>query len=184
MTGQVKKLRKIRESDLETLMRWRMRPDITVYMYTDPQLTMDSQRKWFQKVSKDQDSFYWIFEIDGKPLGLISLVDWDRGNNIIHTGGYIAEQEGRTLQNIVDVNMNLYAYAFEVLKVNKAAFEIMDNNMSQVQWMKRLGAFQEGISRQAIFKNGKYYDLYLLSFLRDEWEIAVQKNKFERFEIE
>lgn len=179
-----KRFRKIREVDLETIMDWRMRPDITKFMYTDPKLTIEGQRKWFEKISNEEDTFYRIFEVEGTAVGLVSLVDWDKDNSIIHTGGYIAEKEGRTLQNIIDMNMNLYDYIFSVLGINKAAIEIMDNNISQVQWMKRIGAVQEGTARQAIKKNGVYYDLYLLSFLKEEWESIRRKNRFNKFEIE
>lgn len=184
MKGQKKIFRKIKESDLETIMNWRMRPDITKFMYTDPKLTIEGQRKWYEKISNEEDTFYWLFDVDGKAVGLVSLVDWDKDNSIIHTGGYIAEKEGRTLQNIIDMNMNLYDFVFSELGVNKAAFEIMDNNLSQVQWMKRIGATQEGVSRQAINKKGKYYDLYLLSFLKQEWDSVLKRNKFNKVEIE
>lgn len=184
MNKRLKKFRKIRESDLELIMNWRMRPDITKYMYHDLQLTIEDQKKWFRKISSEEDSFYWLIEIDGKAVGLVSLENWDKHNSIIHTGGYIAEKEGRSLQNIVDVNMNLYNYVFETLRINKAAFEIMDNNMSQVQWLKRIGAKVEGISRQAVKKNNQYFDLYLMSFLKEEWDSIIKKNKFNKFEIE
>lgn len=184
MEQEKKVFRKIKDSDLEMIMNWRMQPDITKYMFTDPQLTLEKQIQWYEKISKEDDSFYWIFEVNGLPVGLVSLVDWDKKNSVIYGGGYIAEKKGRTLNNILDMNMNLYRYAFEELKINKAAIEIMSNNVSQVQWMKRIGAVQEGIARQAIKKNGQYYDLYLLSFLKEEWENVCRKNKYNIFEIE
>ena len=42
---------------------------------------------------------------------MVSLVDWDKSNSIIHTGAYIAEHDARTLRNNID--MNLFAYPFE-----------------------------------------------------------------------
>ena len=39
-------LRTIRDDDLEMIMNWRMRPDITKYMNTNPKLTLEGQRKW------------------------------------------------------------------------------------------------------------------------------------------
>ena len=37
-------LRDIRESDLENIMAWRMAPEITRYMNTNPSLTMKKRR--------------------------------------------------------------------------------------------------------------------------------------------
>lgn len=184
MTCINKCFRKINENDLETIMGWRMQPDITKYMYTDPQLTLEDQIRWYERISKETDSFYRIFEVDGEPIGLVNLVDWDRKNSIVRTGGYIAEKQGRSLQNIIDMNMSLYDFIFCELEINKAVFEIMDNNYSQVNWMKRIGATQEGISRQAIFKNGVYHDIYVLSFLKEEWEVIRNKIKFNKVMFE
>ena len=51
-------LRKIRESDLETIMNWRMDPEITRYMNTDPRLTLEGQKKWFAAVQDNPDVYY------------------------------------------------------------------------------------------------------------------------------
>jgi len=176
--------RKIREEDLEIIMRWRMAPNITKFMTTDPKLTIEKQYEWFEKIQAEEDTFYWIFEVDSEPSGLVSLTRWDKHNSIIRTGAYIAEKKARTLQNIVDMNMNLFCYAMETLKVNKLTIDVLSNNKSQIQWAKRVGATQEGILRQEIKKNGEYYDVYLLSILSDEWEGIKNKISFNKFFIE
>ena len=51
-------LRKVTEGDLEQIMRWRMDPEITRYMNTDPKLTLEGQKKWFAKVQQDPDVSY------------------------------------------------------------------------------------------------------------------------------
>ena len=161
-----------------------MSPDITQYMCTDPKLTIEGQKKWFEKIQSDYDSFYWIYEVDGQPVGLVSLVDWDKSNSIIHTGAYIAEKWARSLQNIIDMNMNLTAYPFEKLHINKVSIEIMHHNVGQLNWAKRIGYVPEGILRQAIKKNGQYYDLHLFSILRSEWENIRHKIHYNVLEIE
>ncbi len=184
MENENAKFRKVRETDLETIMLWRMSPNITNFMTTDPKLTMEDQYRWFDKIQSEEDTFYRVFEVDSKPAGLVSLTGWDKHNNIIHSGSYIAEQSARTLQNILDMNMNLFDYAIESLKVNKISIEILGNNMSQVRWIKRMGAVQEGIARQAILKNGEYYDLYLLGILSSEWEGIKGKVHFNKILVE
>ena len=65
-------LRKVTEGDLEQIMQWRMDPEITRYMNTDPKLTLEGQKQWFAKVQKDPDVSYWIIEIGGIPAGVIN----------------------------------------------------------------------------------------------------------------
>lgn len=178
------RFRQIREEDLSIIMTWRMTPEITRFMCSDPKLTMKEQKAWFERIKIEEDMFYWVFEVDGKPAGLVGLVDWDKRNSVIHSGAYIAEHEARGLQNIVDMNMNLFGYAIEKLKVNRIGIEIMSNNTGQLRWIVRFGATKEGVCRQAIKKNGEYYDLHLFSILADEWPDIQKKVHYKRIDIE
>lgn len=45
-------LRKIKENDLENIIEWRMMPQVTKYMYTDPILTLEEQKIWLAKIEK------------------------------------------------------------------------------------------------------------------------------------
>lgn len=176
--------RKIKEDDLELIMNWRMRPDITKYMNTDPQLTMESQKKWFERIKREKDEFHWILEVDDEPVGVVSLVDWDKHNSIIHTGAYIAVREKRSMILTVSLQLSLYQFAFEQLGVNKVAMEILSNNRHIVNLNERLGAVREGILRQVIKKGAEYFDLYLLSVLKDEWQQVKHKTKYIEIEFE
>ena len=66
-------LRDIRESDLENIMAWRMAPEITRYMNTNPRLTMKKQREWLASVRRNTDVKYWLIQVDGQPAGVINL---------------------------------------------------------------------------------------------------------------
>lgn len=162
--------RRCREKDIEMLREWRMRPEITRFMNTEPKLTIEDQKRWFAKVSKEEDSFYWILEVDGIPVGMVSLVKWDKTNKIIHTGIYIAVKEKRSMSLLIDLTVNLNVFAFEKLKVNKVAKEFLDINQDYIHFYERFGFKKEGVLRAAIYKNGKYHDLHLLGMLKDEWE--------------
>ena len=66
-------LREIRESDLENIMRWRMDPDITRYMNTNPKLTLEGQKKWLEGILQNPDVRYWLIMVDGQDAGVISI---------------------------------------------------------------------------------------------------------------
>lgn len=77
--------RKIKENDLKMIMDWRMLPEITKYLNTNPHLTMEGQYSWFQKIKAEEEksiengrkAFYWILEVDETPAGFVSLVNAD-----------------------------------------------------------------------------------------------------------
>lgn len=176
--------RKIKEDDLEMIMNWRMSPDITKYMNTDPHLTLEGQKKWFEKINENPDEFHWVLETENTPVGVISLSNWDKSANIIYTGVYIAVKEKRSFKLIADIQMNFYEVCFDVLGVNKIGQEVLGNNIAVVKINERLGMHREGILRQAIKKGNEYYDLYLLGILREEWKEIKQKIKYDKIEFE
>ncbi|MGN0513841.1 MAG: UDP-4-amino-4,6-dideoxy-N-acetyl-beta-L-altrosamine N-acetyltransferase [Lachnospiraceae bacterium] len=176
--------RKIKETDLERIMEWRMMPEITAYMNTDPVLTMEGQLKWYEKIKNSKDEMYWILEVDDEPVGVVNYANWDKKNSIIHTGVYIAVKEKRSIKLTVNLQMSLYFFAFEILKVNKVSMEILSNNKGMIDLNQRLGAHLDGVLREEICKKNQYYDLYLLSLLASEWEKIKQKVKHEIIEFE
>ena len=61
-------LRKIREEDLENIMRWRMDEEITRYMNTNPKLTLEGQKKWLAGIRANPDVDYWLIQGEGRFL--------------------------------------------------------------------------------------------------------------------
>lgn len=172
------KCRKVREADLERIMHWRMLPEITKYMNTNPVLTMEDQRRWFAKIRDEEKmsleegrkEFYWILEVDDVPAGVVSLVNADKVSKKIDTGVYIAEKEKRSLRLILDVQWNLYRYSFEVLHMNKVCEEVFLENKGVNRLLDICGSKREGILRQHIRKDETYYDVVLRGILKKEWE--------------
>ncbi len=176
--------RLIREDDLELLMNWRMLPEITKYMNTDPVLTLDGQKKWFERIQKSEDSFYWMIEVDGVPAGLVSLVNLDNVNKRISSGVYIANKEKRSLFLIMSLQWNLYDYAFDKLGLNKVCEEVFSENKAVLRILDMCGSKKEGELKSHIHKNNNYYDVTVRGILKDDWSELKKKYSYSKFEFE
>ncbi|MBP1754635.1 MAG: GCN5-related N-acetyltransferase [Firmicutes bacterium] len=184
--------RKINEDDLERIMGWRMMPEITKYLNTDPVLTIEGQKKWFEKIKADEQktlsegrkNFYWLLEVDETPVGFVSLVDTDMISGKTHTGVYIAEKAKRSLRLIVDIQMNLYQYAFEKLGLNKVCEEVFVANKGVSRILDMCGSKREGILRSDVCKNGIYYDVEVRGVLKSEWEDIKNKMQYNYIEFD
>lgn len=95
------RLRELREDDLENIMRWRMDPDITRYMNTNPKLTLEGQRKWFKAICGNTDVRYWLIEIDGESAGVINLTGLDRADGCAGWAYYVGEKRLRSMIRFV-----------------------------------------------------------------------------------
>ena len=186
------KFRKIREEDLEKLMYWRMLPEITQYMNTDPKLTMEGQKAWYSCIKAEEQKslkegrkgFYWIIEVDDMPVGFASLVDIDYGAKKLQTGAYVAEKAKRSLRLAIDMQWNLYRYAFDVLGMNKVCEEVFAENKAVNRILDICGSKREGLLRSHIYKNGKYYDMVVRGILKSEWDEKKVVLEYHKIDIE
>lgn len=169
------RLRKIKDNDLEQIMYWRMLPEVTRFMNTDPKLTLEGQKKWYQKICESKTDFYWILEVDNEPAGVASLVDMDVHAGKIHTGVYIAEKKKRSLQLTMELQWNLYDYAFEKLRMHKVCEEILAENKAVIRILDMCGSKREGVLRDQVYKYGVYHDVVVRGILKDEWQ-EMKKN--------
>ena len=175
-------LRKMRAEDMEMVRNWRMRPEITKYMYTDPEITMEQQMEWFKKVS-NSDDLYWIVVQDGKSVGLASLTEWDKKNNRITGGAYIAERNNETFRLAIELQLNLLNYAFNTLNVNKVCGEVISENVGVVRILQICGCVREGLFREHVYKNGRYYDVGILGTIKKDWN-KIKKRLKNVYEME
>lgn len=186
------KCRKIKEEDLRMIMDWRMMPEITQYLSSNPKLTMEDQHKWFENIKKDEEngltderkSYYWVLEVDGVPSGLVSLVNADYRTNKIETGAYVAVKEKRSIRLAVDIQWNLYAYAFDVLKMHKVCEEVFEDNKAVNRILDMCGSKREGILRDHVYKEEKFYNVVVRGMLKDEWDSIKQNLSYNKFEFE
>ena len=163
-------LRKIQESDLEMIMKWRMLPHITKYMYTDPELTIDMQTKWFKNISNDETCIYRIIQYNAEPIGLYSISSIDKKNETCFWAYYIAKDgfQGKGIGKIIECNN--YDFCFDTLQLNKVCCEVLSFNDKVVKIHERFGASIEGVLRMQIKKDNEYYDVVRMGILKEEWQ--------------
>lgn len=162
-------LRRMRADDMEMVRNWRMKPEITKYMYTDPVITLEQQMRWFEKIS-DSDDLYWIVVQDGEPVGVASLTEWDKNNNRITGGAYIAERNNKTFKLAIELQLNLLNYAFNTLNINKVCGEVISENIGAIRTLEMCGSVCEGVLREHVLKNGRYYDVVIQSTIKSDWD--------------
>ena len=132
-------LRKVAEGDLEQIMRWRMDPEITRYMNTDPKLTLEGQKKWFAKVQQDPDVSYWIIEIDGTAAGVINYTGLTNPTGDLGWAYYVGEKKLRSIQTALALEMSMYDHAFLDLGKNAVYSDVFTLNQGVIQLHKICG---------------------------------------------
>ena len=173
-------LRKIAVDDLETIMNWRMSESVTRFMNTNPKLTMDMQRKWFESISSNDKARFWMVEVEGEPAGIVNLIDTDWENGNTSWGYYIGEEKRRSLKLAISLEMSLYDYCFDVLGFNEVHNEVFKIN--EGVWKLHVACGNRIVKevQNEIEKEGKLYDVVHLSIEREEWLNLRKKKNYER----
>ncbi len=174
------KLRPVEEADLERLLGWRNLPEIRSFMYTDHVISMEEHRTWFARLSADATRLTWIFERDGKPLGVVNVTDIERSGTC-RWGFYIGDSSAPKGSGLA-MGFVALKMLFEERGMRKVSGEVIAFNESSLGFHKRLGFVEEGRLRQHVLRNGRHEDVILFSMLNEEWKrhkAALEERCFE-----
>lgn len=173
------KLKPLQKEDLELVRTWRNSEEVNKYMYSDVNLTIEDQTKWYEKVKNDTSSRYWIIEYDGIPLGLANIVNINNVFNSCDWAFYLGDSSIRGKGIGSKVEYNVISYVFEHLNLNKLNCEVFTFNDSVIKMHEKFGFRREAYYRQHCYKNGKYHDVIRLGLLKDEWNM-IKNYHYER----
>ena len=74
-------------------------------------------------------------------------------------------------------------YAFNVLNVNKVCGEVISENVGALRVLEMCGSVKEGLLREHVFKNDRYYDVVIQSTIKSDWD-KIKKRFKNIYEIE
>ncbi|MGK4117193.1 UDP-4-amino-4,6-dideoxy-N-acetyl-beta-L-altrosamine N-acetyltransferase [Lysinibacillus capsici] len=161
------------EEYLDLIMKWRTSEHVTKFMYTDIEPDLNKQKKWFEKINKDNTQLNWVIVYKDNPIGLISLNNIDYIHEKASSGFYIGELEYSIVSSrILPYFLNFY---FFEMKFNKLVIEVLSINESMLKMDYHYGFRKVGTLTQHIKKDGIYYDVEVLEILKDTWMNNYQK---------
>lgn len=178
------KVRGIHADDLEMIMRWRMSPDVTRYMNTNPKLTLEEQRKWLMSFQSRDDVQYWLIEQDDVPVGVINLADMDYEKKSTSWGYYIGERKYRSLFLAISLEMSLYDYVFDVLGFEELHNEVFSLNAGVVKLHVACGSHIVGEVKGEVEKEGIKYDVTHISISKEDWEAIRLQKQYEHIDFD
>jgi len=117
---------------------------------------------------------------DKRPIGLAGLRNIDRRNGNVEIILGIGEKEQRLAGYGVDILILLLDLVYDQLGLEKAYYNINDNNGLGLRSALSFGFISEGKMRKQVFIEGKYVDLWVLGLLKEEYEALPIVPKWKR----
>lgn len=157
------------------VVKWRNDPDVSINLFSNDILTLDSQRRWFE-VYKNSDSRkeFVIYTLDDNvAIGTVGLTDIDMRNLKAELSIILGEKEYRGKGFGEEALRLILDFAFENLALNKIILKVFKYNESALKLYNKVGFKLDGILRQDIYKNNQFNDVIEMSLLKEEWNKTI-----------
>lgn len=168
-------IRPIEKRDLSIRVNWINHPSVSSNMYFELPATLEKTQKWFETLKDRKDRIDLICQLENIAyIGMMGLTDVDFFNKHAELHIFInPEKQGLGFGKILTkwlVNFGFLAY-----NLNKVYLYTNKNNEQAHRLYLSVGFKEEGLLRMHKVKNGKFMDRYLMSILRNEWELLSWK---------
>lgn len=165
--------------DIELVRKWRNSEAVYKYMYDEKCISESQQKKWFEKISREKSSTYWVVEYKEKKIGLVSITGINNVLNSCFWAFYLGDTSIRGAGIGSKIEFNVLEYVFNKLNLNKLRCEVFVNNDRVIKMHEKFGFRREAYYREHCIKNGQKLDVVGLAILRSEWNSISQimKNK-------
>ena len=134
--GKTVRLRSVEEKDAEVTYKMRHDPEKSKFVHQSKG-TVEEQREFIRKQMKEPDDYLFIIEdLEGNPIGMKGVYNFDREKNEIETGRFMGF--GSQVQNI-EALMLSFDFAFDILGVERIVMSALENNNVMLGIQKRFG---------------------------------------------
>lgn len=167
-------LRPSAAADLQTFSAWERIPAVTEFFSIRDGQTLEEVTEKFQKDDADPGAAQLTICLkDGTPIGRVVMADIIEGWKAELWRIYIADTALRGKGYGKQAMQAIMKWCFEDLKLERLYLDHYTGNPAAGLYLS-LGFQYEGVLRRNCRKNGKLYDVHLMSMLKEEYE-ALQR---------
>ena len=184
--GERIRLRAAEREDITAFLRWVNDVDVTENLFLVSPMSRFEEEQWYDAMMKKPTSEHvLVIEIKDKspndeyrPIGTCQFHNLDWRNRSAEIGIMIGEKTFWNRGYGTETMRLLLKHGFDTLNFHRIWLQVYDKNKRGIRAYEKAGFRQEGKYRQAHYQNGQYFDVHLMSVLKDEWE-QEKKNKPE-----
>jgi RimJ/RimL family protein N-acetyltransferase len=166
-------LRALSKNDIDKTLVWHNQEDIReLYLGHPFPINREMEELWYNKIltSNYPTTVFGIETCDKKELiGLSFLKDINIINRSAEFAIYIGDRNQRTKGFSKEATLETLRFGFERLGLNRIYLKVLVENIVAVKLYQKLGFAIEGTLRECVFKNNKFENELLMSFLARDY---------------
>jgi RimJ/RimL family protein N-acetyltransferase len=173
--GDRVRLRATERSDVPHYYEWVNDPEVTFGLSLYLPMSNAEEERWFERtLERDPNEKPLAVEVrDGEGWKLIGNcgmfgIEWT--NRSAELGILIGDKSVWDKGYGTETMILLLRHGFETLNLNRLFLHVYASNARAIRSYVKAGFVEEGRLREALYKNGRYDDIIVMSVLRSEWE--------------
>ena len=172
--GERIRFRRAEKDDLPLFMEWINDPEVMKGLTLYLPMGMWEEEEWFAGLAKrPQAERPLTVDIpDGdswRAIGNLAVFNIDSVARSAEVGIMLGDKSIWNQGYGTEAMRLLLKHGFETLNLNRIQLYVYDANIWAIRTYEKVGFVHEGRKRQALFKNGEYQDILVMSILRSEW---------------
>lgn len=172
-TGEKVRLREYRKEDLTMKLSYINDPDVMRLLVSETPYpeTLAEEEKWFDSISAFKDTYRFAIEAieEKKYIGECGVCSVDWKNSTVAVSIFIGDKDYWGKGYGADAMKTLIAFVFNEMNINKIRLNVYSFNERAIRCYKKCGFKVEGVLREEIYREGKYYDTIAMGLLRSEY---------------
>lgn len=153
--------KKLTQDDCSTIFTWICNPELRKMTGTRGIPNPESHRKWFESKINDEKNIIRMITYDGISVGIIGTNDINHVDNNANIYLYIGEPSFRKKGIAYDAINQIVELLTNVYGCHKITATIRSYNTPSINLFKKCGFICEGVQKEQIFYDNKYYDRLL-----------------------
>jgi len=173
LAGRLVVLRRHRPDNIAAFRRWYADPEVArLTRYQVSSLTNDEIDRFFFARIMGPDAFAMAIHVreTDRLIGTcaFSQLDGDNGSTLYHIT--IGEHDAWGKGYGTEATCLMLDHAFTRLGLHRVALTVFEYNERAIRSYEKCGYLVEGRSRQAVYRDGRFWDEIHMSILAAEWE--------------
>ena len=177
LKGKKVTLKPIDIKEAANYLKWLKDKEVTRFLTTDGKnLDLKKERLFIKKSLLRINEYIWgIYAPDKRHIGSTGLHKLDAKNKTSTWGISIGEKNYWDQGLGTDALKTVIKFFFTKLKYNRLQLYVSPKNARARKCYTRCGFIEEGIKRKAKFKNGRFTDMVMMSFIKDDYQKLKNK---------
>lgn len=164
-------LRPLDLEDITALTAWLNDPEVTRNLRIYRPLTPMAEEAFLRKLGESESDI--VLAIMAREpeqfLGVTGLHQLDARNRHVQFGITVGEKSAWGKGYGTEATRLMVRYAFDTLNLNRVWLHVYEDNERALHVYQKVGFRMEGRLRQSYFREGRYWDTFVMAVLREEW---------------